>query len=381
MENENLADYIFSGLMNQISINETDRTDLENIEVLANEENRDGSENRIRGKYNKISNERRYKIINAMQRGDDLKMIASYESLPITTIKSIIKKFEDTGLMIQSVKGGAKRILMTEEHKNFIENEVDKNCSITLKSLRNLLKDRFGVEFAISTIHNNLKRLDYSFKLLCPVPQKRNDPDTLASRKDYARNFLKIEEDYPDTNIFFLDEVGFSLSMRPRQGRSIIGEPASLVVKAIRSKNVSLCCCFNKKCMFYYDVNIKPYNTESFFGYINDFFQFLEQNSPGPSVVIMDNVSFHKNIKIASSFTLAGHKLVFLPVYSPFLNPIENFFSKWKALVKSCNPKNQEELENFMTSCLSQFTPNDFDGYYRNMKRYINISLDGEEIY
>ena len=75
-----------------------------------------------------------------------------------------------------------------------------------------------------------------------------------------------------------------------------------------------------------------------------------------------------------------GHKLIFLPAYNPFLNPIENFFSKWKSLVHSSTFSNQDELIRNMTTCLSQFTNSDFDGYYRNMKRFINLSLDGEVI-
>lgn len=94
----------------------------------------------------------------------------------------------------------------------------------------------------------------------------------------------------------------------------------------------------------------------------------------------MDNVRFHKHINVSARFTEKGHKLVFLPVYSPFLNPIENFFSKWKSLVHSSSFSNQTELIRNMTSCLGQFTNADFDGYYRNMKRFINLSLDGQPI-
>lgn len=334
---------------------------------------------RLRGKYNKVSNETRHRIISAFQKSEKVGEIASYESLPLNTVISIIKKFERSGKMDKDVKGGARNCLVTQEEKDFMSREVDKNAAITLKMLQELVFRQYGVKYGITTIHDNIVRLDFTLKLLSPIPERRNDPQTIESRRCYAREFLRIEEEYPDENVFFLDEVGFNLSMKRRLGRSVSGTPANLTVKQIRSKNISLCC-FNKKSLFYYDVNIKPYNNESFLGYINVFFNFLVDNAPGSCVVIMDNVRFHKHINVSARFTEKGHKLVFLPVYSPFLNPIENFFSKWKSLVHSSSFSNQTELIRNMTSCLGQFTNADFDGYYRNMKRFINLSLDGQPI-
>ncbi len=54
--------------------------------------------------------------------------------------------------------------------------------------------------------------------------------------------------------------------------------------------------------------------------------QVLFKVLPKSSVVVMDNISFHKRPDIKKSMTDAGHQLEYLPVYSPELNPIEH---KW----------------------------------------------------
>lgn len=262
MNNNQLATYIFEDFINAYRSVENNGDDLSQVS---------------RGKYNDISNQRRHMIIAAHQRGDNAKDIANYEELSVSTIKSIIKKFEDSGSINKIQRGGAKRSKMTDEQREFISDEVDKNCAITLKSLRDLFIAKFGNYIGLTTIYDNLKRIDYSMKLLTPVPIRRNDEDTLISRRNYAREFLQLESQYPDECIYFVDEVGFSLAMHRRLGRSVIGHPANLVVKQLRSKNVSVCCAFNRKSLFYYDVNVKPYNNESFAGYINNFFQFLEK--------------------------------------------------------------------------------------------------------
>jgi len=48
----------------------------------------------------------------------------------------------------------------------------------------------------------------------------------------------------------------------------------------------------------------------------------------------MDNASFHHTERIKQMCDLAGVKLVYLPPYSPDLNPIEEFFSELKAFIK-----------------------------------------------
>lgn len=48
----------------------------------------------------------------------------------------------------------------------------------------------------------------------------------------------------------------------------------------------------------------------------------------------MDNASFHHTDRIAQMCTEAGVKLIYLPPYSPDLNPIEEFFAELKAFIK-----------------------------------------------
>ncbi|KAF5015863.1 hypothetical protein F66182_12643, partial [Fusarium sp. NRRL 66182] len=52
------------------------------------------------------------------------------------------------------------------------------------------------------------------------------------------------------------------------------------------------------------------------------------------SVIVMDNASFHHSENIEAMCSTAGVKLVYLPLYSPDLNPIEEFFSELKAFIR-----------------------------------------------
>jgi len=51
-------------------------------------------------------------------------------------------------------------------------------------------------------------------------------------------------------------------------------------------------------------------------------------------VIIMDNTSFHHTERVEQMYYNTGVKLVYLPPYSPYLNPIEEFFAELKAFIK-----------------------------------------------
>ncbi|MCP5019015.1 MAG: hypothetical protein GY938_27610 [Ketobacter sp.] len=58
----------------------------------------------------------------------------------------------------------------------------------------------------------------------------------------------------------------------------------------------------------------------------------------------MDNVRFHKMNDIKTMIFENGHIVEFLPPYSPFLNPIENVFSKWKNIVERDRNSSEDKL-------------------------------------
>lgn len=61
--------------------------------------------------------------------------------------------------------------------------------------------------------------------------------------------------------------------------------------------------------------------------------QLIPELQPG-DVVILDNVAFHKSERVADLVRQRGARMLFLPPYSPDLNPIEMAFSKLKALLR-----------------------------------------------
>jgi transposase len=86
---------------------------------------------------------------------------------------------------------------------------------------------------------------------------------------------------------------------------------------------------------------------------------------PGDTVV-MDNLSSHKVAGVREAIEAAGARVLYLPSYSPDLNPIENAFSKIKALLRKAAERSMEGLWKKIGEILEKITPNDCQGYFRN---------------
>lgn len=86
--------------------------------------------------------------------------------------------------------------------------------------------------------------------------------------------------------------------------------------------------------------------------------------SPG-DVVIMDNLPAHKAAGIRAAIEAAGASLLYLPPYSPEFNPIENAFSKLKALLRAKAERTIAALWDTVGSILDRFTPAECTNYFK----------------
>ena len=73
-------------------------------------------------------------------------------------------------------------------------------------------------------------------------------------------------------------------------------------------------------------------------------------------IVVVDNASFHKSLKIKNLIENAGAKLIFLPPYSPDLNPIEHYWHKIKTVIRKMMRDAKMILENAMENTLKEMS-------------------------
>ena len=104
-------------------------------------------------------------------------------------------------------------------------------------------------------------------------------------------------------------------------------------------------------------------NGESFRAYVE---QFLAPTLQAGDIVVADNLGSHKVAGAREAIEARGAALLFLPAYSPDLNPIEQVFAKLKQLLRSAAPRTRPALWCQIGRCLDRFGPAECSNYFAN---------------
>jgi transposase len=99
-----------------------------------------------------------------------------------------------------------------------------------------------------------------------------------------------------------------------------------------------------------------PMDGAAFLAYVE---QFLCPTLKAGDMVIADNLPAHKVAGVRQAIEAVGAQLRYLPPYSPDLNPIENLFSKLKALLKKAAARTVESLWNNIANILNCVSPDE----------------------
>jgi len=160
----------------------------------------------------------------------------------------------------------------------------------------------------------------------------------------------------PKGRLIFIDETWAKTNMTRLRGRAPIGKRLRAKVPHGHWKTTTLIaalCTGGIHCSTVVDGAI---NADVFEAFVKQV--LVPQRRPGDGV-ILDNLSSHKRASIRKLIEDAGAILLFLPPYSPDLNPIELIFSKIKQLLRSMACRTREALWNAMQSVLDQVTASD----------------------
>jgi transposase len=106
-----------------------------------------------------------------------------------------------------------------------------------------------------------------------------------------------------------------------------------------------------------------PMNGEAFLAYVEQF--LAPALSPG-DVVVMDNLAAHKVAGVREAIAAVGASILYLPPYSPDLNPIEQMFAKLKALLRKAAARTRDALWDTIGRLLDAFSPAECCNYLQN---------------
>ena len=163
--------------------------------------------------------------------------------------------------------------------------------------------------------------------------------------------------------LVFIDETWAKTNMAPLRGwaprgQRLIGKAPHgrwrtlTFLAALRSDRIDAPCLFDG-----------PINGQKFLAYVE---QFLVPTLQPGDIVILDNLGSHKGKAVRHAIRKAGAKLLFLPPYSPDLNPIEQAFAKLKHWLRQAQARSIEDTYKSIGHILERFHPEECAAYLKN---------------
>jgi transposase len=179
-----------------------------------------------------------------------------------------------------------------------------------------------------------------------------------SERDEEARRLWRwLASRFDARRLVFVDESGFNTSMTRLKARAPKGKRAYGKVPRNRGKNTTLIAAITLEEAMGPSMTIEgATDALAFEAYVE---HFLAPSLSEGQVVVLDGLGAHRTERVRELVEARGADLLFLPSYSPDLNPIEEAFSKIKHLVRKAGARVREALVGTIARALAAVTIED----------------------
>lgn len=186
---------------------------------------------------------------------------------------------------------------------------------------------------------------------------ERDRPDIVEKRKEWH------ETDWTEsaTSLVFLDESGVNTDETRHYGRAVGGERVHDATPLNTPKSTTILSSVRMNGETVHTTFSGAVNGEKFQEYLRD--HLYATLKPG-DIVIMDNLRAHKVQGVQEIIESVGACIVYLPPYSPDLNPIEQMWSKIKAFLRAVKARSVEALLSAIPQAFNTVSVDDIRGWF-----------------
>jgi transposase len=267
-----------------------------------------------------------------------------------------VNAFEETRRTAPLPTGGDRRSVL-KPYRGWLLELRRKENDLTLDAIAEQLLRTHGVEADKSMLSRFFAAEGISFKKTVRASEQ-NRPDVAERREAWQHAQKSL-----GGRLIFLDETWTTTAMTRRYAWADVGARAIGHAPNGHWKTTTFLAGLTCEGLIAPFVLDGPINAECFFAYVE---QILVPALREGDTVILDNLSSHKNEKAAHLIASVGARLLFLPPYSPDLNPIEMAFAKFKELLRQAQARTVDALWDLIGRTLSLFTPEECANYVRH---------------
>ncbi|MEQ8693805.1 MAG: IS630 family transposase [Gammaproteobacteria bacterium] len=308
-----------------------------------------------------ISNDLRVRLVRGIASGKSRRAVAAqFEVAPSTAVR-VQARYAATGSVEPAPLGRPKGSGKLGPYHEALIAKVKSQPDITMPALAAWLEAEHGVTADPSNLSKLLCKAGFSYKKTLLASEKERS-DVKAARQTWVALRQPFMRRQP-ARLVFVDETSVKTNMTPLRGRSVKGE--RLMADAPFGKWHTQTFIAGLRC----DCLVAPWMVEGALdGLAFDIYvrtQLAPCLRPG-DVVILDNLNVHKSPRAALALAERGAWFLFLPKYSPDLNPIEMAFAKLKTLLRKAKARTYDALWRALGDVCALFDPQECWNYLKD---------------
>jgi transposase len=292
-------------------------------------------------------------VLDAYVEGIKTAMIARRLKVSRSWARRVKQRWQELQLRNAIEQKHGRHRKLTEADRLQLANLVEQTPDATLKHLH----EQLNKPVSISTVVRALNDMRLTFKKKSVHASEQNRPDVKLKREEWEQCMPGLDLD----KLVFFDEIGVNTKMARLHGRCTRSQRLISFVPAGHYSNSTLMSAMRLDGVVAPMLIDGPVNSETFAGYVEEC--LAPALEPG-DILIIDNLPAHKSARVTTAVEGAGCMLVYLPVYSPDFNPIENMWSKVKASIRAAAARTFDAVVNAVGVALHSVTLSDCEGYF-----------------
>ena len=260
---------------------------------------------------------RRLQVIHFFAIGFSQDQVSLAMAMSVRTVQRIVKLFNASGVerLIEKKHRGRPKKLSLETRKELLDrfSNIEKDSPVwSARKFHSYITQELRVEVSYNTVVRMLKEEGFSLQ----VPRSWPVEQDQEKRRIFKETLASLLED-SSVDIWFGDEVGFEGNTNPRRSWYKKGSRPKLEKQSLRVRT-NLCGMIKPETGEFFSLEL-PYIDQHTFQCFLDEANKMLASSKKQQILVLDNASWHK----AKSLKWGLIKPIYLPPYSPDLNPIE----------------------------------------------------------
>lgn len=268
----------------------------------------------------------RMMAIRALLIGIPREQVSKLHNVTDRTLLNWISSFNEKGIdgLISKKSPGPPPIISPEQsviYKDLVDHpEKAKQTHWTAKKFHGYLKDEFRLKISYRSVIRWLHKENYALK----VPRSWSDLQDEQVRQDYMERLEFLLEN-PEIDVWYLDETGVEADPRPKKRWAPKGKKIKVTKNGghLRMNVTGMVC---PRTGSFYSLEFTHVDKDVFQVFLDHANKDIQLERP-KNIVVCDNATWHK----AKSLNWGNFEVLFLPPYSPDLNPIERLWQLMKA--------------------------------------------------